>query len=284
MSSCFVRGIFLASLFISSGAHAELVIGKPVSVSQEIPTWNANVAEILSQKPVPAAGYTECRETTEIPGAFLCVSATQIEMNKALVRASAYIEGLSSGGGKGQIVRFSDSSYVFGLRSIGGHDLRLQDLLRFQKALTEACKQSHNDDDVCMDEYERQIFGKLILPMAKKNPNFVVITYALRSSMGYRKVVTHEILHAQYFNDPTFREVCDRFWSDDLTEGDRLAVKSTLGGFYDATDELLMKNEFQAYILMADAESAQLAGYLSKFREPLIEKLKSQGRAPVQVR
>ncbi len=278
------RSVFICILLVGAMAQAELVISEPVSVSTGVPAWNDEVEKILPEKANDPTGYTECRETTEIKGAYLCVSGTQTDMNRALVRASSYIEGLGSDGGKGRVLKFSDPNYSFGLRMVGGHDLRGPDLLRYYQAVVNACTQSGGNNDICFDDYEKQIFEKLILPKAKAQPNFVVITYAIRSSMSYQQVVTHEILHAQYFNDSVFRQVCDTFWNDNLTDGDRSAVKATLSAYYDQSDELLMKNEFQAYILMAGAESSQLASLVSKFRGPLVAKLAAQNRAPVQVR
>ena len=64
---------------------------------------------------------------------------------------------------------------------------------------------------------------------------------------------------------------------------DDVAIRAVLGQHYDASDELLMKNEFQAYILMAGAESSELAGFVSKYRNPLSKRLVDNGVVPIQV-
>src|SRR5690606_35840263 len=109
--------------------------------------------------------------------------------------------------------------------------------------------------------FERDLFENFILPTAKKYENFVLITYATVSSMLWNAVVTHEIMHAQYFLDQEFREIADQFWTEKVSDADKTQVRNTLSQHYDASNEFLMINEFQAYILMADAEFNLLGAF-----------------------
>jgi hypothetical protein len=282
-----ISTLLAAVIFAGIIAQAKVSVGPLLKVESEVEVWNtkysAVVEEMQNKGTYPADGFTECRETAEIQGAYLCVSDTQLEMNMALARASAFIEGLGGPGTKGKVVRLDDPELQQYLRIVGGHDLRGQDLNTFLAAATKACNDSKQDPNVCFNPYEKEIFENFISPKTKINPNFVVITYAVRSSMSWQDVVTHEILHAQYFNQPEFRKICDNFWNTELTDEDRAAVKFNLGRYYDSSDELLMMNEFQAYMLMTRAESQLLVKFVGTFRAKLLEQLALANLKPVEV-
>lgn len=114
--------------------------------------------------------------------------------------------------------------------------------------------------------------------------NFVVISFAKQSRMHWTDVVTHEILHAQYFNVELFRQITDAFWAEEVSPEDKKLILSALDEIYDTSDELLMKNEFQAYILMTGAERNLLNEFVDKYRGPLMEKLKNAGIMPLQIK
>ncbi len=234
--------VFALTILTLSGANATVDVSASINVSTEVSSWaNAYSEKVKTMKAngtYPANGYTECRETNEIRSAYLCLSNTQVGMNSSLARASMFIEGLGDPKFKGVITRQDSPSYSLYRNLIGGHDLRGADLLRFHGALTSACQQN-SDPQVCPNLYEQDIFDNFIVPLASHSPDFVVISFASQSSMSWSEVVTHEIMHAQYFNDPRFRQVTDDFWANELSESERAAIKSRLGRNYDASDELL---------------------------------------------
>jgi hypothetical protein len=275
----------LVLAFFAQTAFALMSVGPPLKVETGVPAWDLEygqkVEKMTAAKSYPADGYTECRETEEIRSAYLCISNTQKGMNSSLGRASAFIEGV--GGPRGELVKQTDPTYVSYKTRIGGHDLRGADLLRFNDAVVEACAKSKDDPAYCYNAYEKDIFENFILPRAKKDPNFVVITFGHTSNMDWREVVTHEILHAQYFIDPKFRAIADQFWNDALEDEDRAEVRDALSAYYDPEDELLMRNEFQAYMLMAGAENNLLREFVSRYRKPLFVDLAKAGIKPVQV-
>ena len=280
------HALILAGLLFASSADALMHVDRPIKVESEIPMWNeeydAKVAKMKAANTYPADGYTECRETIEIKSAFLCLSNTQKGMNSSLGRASFYIEGLD--GKKNTVVLQDDAKYQRYKHMIGGHDLRGADLLRFNDAAEEFCRANGRQENFCPNSYEKDIFENFIVPYAKRDPSFVVITFASQSSMGWRDVVTHEIMHAQYFNDPKYRKICDDFWAKEVSAEEQKAIKQVLARYYDATDELLMKNEFQAYMLMAGASRSQLSRFVPKYRDKLMKQLEQAGVRPIQIK
>jgi len=280
-------GLVLILITLSGAlASAKISVEAPLTVTTGVPSWESSfkktVASLKQANTYPADGYTECRETVEIPNAFLCLYNTQRGMNSALARSSFYIEG--TGGQKGVIPKQNDRSLESMKSKIGGHDLKGVDLLRFDHASTAACSAGGKDVNVCNNSYEEDVFINLIRPETQKSSKFVLITFASQSNMDWREVVTHEILHAQYFNDARFQEIADRFWDKDMTEPERESVRNALERYYDKSDELLMKNEFQAYMLMAGAEYNQLASFVPKYRARLLKYLSDAGIAPIQVK
>ena len=279
--------LLLSVLGLSCSASAKIEVLPPIKAASEIQTWlqdySAQTNKMLETDSYPAEGYTQCRETVEIPDAFLCQSSTREEMNSALLRASFFIEGLSDPSNKGPIKRQDDSDYGYYKDIIGGHDLRGEDLLRFHKKSQEECAAGKNDAKVCADAFEKDMFETFIVPEATKRKNFVVITFASRDGSGWRDVVTHEIMHAQYFTQPLYKEAVDAFWETDVSPQDKASVIASLSQYYDGSDELLMKNEFQAYMLMSGAESSLLGNLVMKYRPALMKKLEAKGVKPIQV-
>ncbi len=235
--------LVLMAFFGGVQAHGSLKVEAQIRVETDIPLWNqeyeVKVAQMKSTNSYPADGYTECRETLEIKGAYLCLSNTQKGMNSALARASGFIEGTF--GNKGEVVEQTDATYQSYKDLIGGHDLRGADLLRFYQAATNLCSGNGGKQEFCFNSYEKDMFENFVIPYAQNSRDFVVITFANQSGMDWREVVTHEIMHAQYFNDSTYRQICDDFWETQVSEEDKETVRSRLSEYYDANDELLMK-------------------------------------------
>ncbi len=237
---------------------------------------------MMKEGEYPESGLTECKEVVEVQRAFLCLSFTQSEMNKALTRASIYVEGLM-GIEADTVVPLSNYVYLRLQNMVGGHDLKVSRLIQFYEDVQEACFESSGDPDICLNPNEEEIFNKLILPLAKEDKEAVVITFAIRSSMSYQMVVSHEIMHAQYFLQDEYQKVIDEFWENDVSDEDKSEIASILSRVYNVEDELLLKNEFQAYILMAGAEASYLKRFLSKYRDLIFTKMRKVEVEPIQV-
>lgn len=286
---------FLLAVVLSAHtlpARAETAVRFPVRATDGIAAWNEKVkfGIRIRERAYPATGYRECAEVAELPGAYLCANRNRAEMAAGLARASAYIEGMGkelSGGDvipKGQILSLRDPALASYSAGVMGYDLKGPDLVSFWAALEKACAVSNQSPDVCASAAEKEIFKGLILPRVNKAPGFVVITYALDGGFAtYRMVVSHEILHAQYFLRPAYERTVNEFWDAIPTE-EKEAIRLGLSDYYDQSDDFLMKNEFQAFVLMKGAEQSLLAMYLVNYRDRLNAALRAGGEFPIQVR
>ncbi|MCB0369117.1 MAG: hypothetical protein KDD45_06595, partial [Bdellovibrionales bacterium] len=137
--------------------------------------------------------------------------------------------------------------------------------------------------NICLNSAEKELFEKLILPKSKENKKIVIIAYALYGRMDPIKIISHEVMHAQYFTSLIYKSIVDSFWQTEVSKEDKLKIKKILGRYYDSSNELLVKNEFQAYILMSGAESGLLSAFLDEYRKPLTEALIKAHAPPIQL-
>jgi hypothetical protein len=270
-------------LILSTLAEARTELVEKIWATRELPAWNTALTkiseELLNKGEYPTTGLTRCAETQELPGAFLCASMKKTEMNQSLARASTYVEGLY-GEKKGTVVTHGNFSFLTALYRAGGHDLRSEDLKKFYQEVEVLC---FTDKTFCLSEQEREFFKEVVSPLFRQKKDFVILAYAIQSEVTYQQVVTHEIMHAQYFLQPAYREICDKFWEESVSEEDKATIKSLLSKTYNVEDPLLLRNEFQAYLLMGGGEHLLLGKMVPKYRDNLIEKLNKIGLAPIQI-
>jgi hypothetical protein len=162
-----------------------------------------------------------------------------------------------------------------------GHDIPSTNLVNFYKSVLQLCQQSNGNSDVCPSPSEKEFFEKFVGPVASQHPIFVVITTTFARSVTYVEIVSHEIMHGQYFLLAPYRATVDTFWKG-MAEQDKQRVRQLLSG-YDTTNDFVMRNEFQAYLLMAGGENEQLGSMIPKFRAPLTQALNQAGTPPIQV-
>ncbi|MBX9769168.1 MAG: hypothetical protein K2X47_17970 [Bdellovibrionales bacterium] len=280
--------ITVAFVLSANSALAEVKIISPLTVEKDVPAWNAAYTEkmmdMIAQEKVPKTGYMECAPTRELPNAFLCLSYKQKDMNLTFNRITGFVEGFE-GLPKGEVVPHSDPTLQGTYTSIGGHDLQKSAIMEFLRKAQGNCKSSGRGAEMCLNAHEKEIFTKLILPhfYQKKNENLVVITYSLNTQSSYRDVVSHEILHAQFFLSSDFQDITTRFWKEEVSETDKAQIRRLLSLYYNDKDEFLMLNEFQAYILMAGAEENLLAMFVDKYRPKLLRDLATKKLRPIQV-
>jgi hypothetical protein len=262
-------------------AQAEVIDFADLHPPGDIPAWKQELKRRRWASPNPKF-YVECREVSVLMGAEVCLFADRKQMSAALLRASASVEGLAQYE-KGSIPNHNDKALERLSFMAAGHDLLGADLRDFYGRVNAACESSNRDPNVCLNAEETELFDRLILPRVERGEPLVVIGFDNSSSMSYLQSVSHELLHAQYFLDATFRETVDQFWNQTLTDRDRADVRAMLSHVYDASNEFLMRNEFQAYILMPGAEVNQLGSLVRRFREPLQKALAEKGVAPIRI-
>lgn len=287
--------LFISTCF-STSAVADLIQVTPVQAQGALSSWNAAILQraqaLQAAGKYSTSGYRECSETQELRGAFFCVDDNMPNMARGLARASIFIEGAPAEVTgthqipKGNLVTQSASETAAYGRRCQGYDLKGDDLLNFYNAVQKACRASKNNPDVCLNQEEKEFFEQFILPQLRRNPQFVLITYALRNtSESGLATASHEIMHAQYFLDPVYRQITDLFWSNELSENERAQIRMSLGKYYDSSDDFLMKNEFQAYVLQYRSSTPALyANLAAQYRPRLAARLKAKGVSPLEVR
>jgi hypothetical protein len=153
-----------------------------------------------------------------------------------------------------------------------GHDYRAADLARFF-ALA--------DRDGIALHPEEETLRRLLTQEGLLVPGAVgaVITIPPESVVppidetARATILHHELSHGLYFTDPAYAAYSRNFWETVLTEAQRAGFRRFLGSEgYDTTDEDLMLNETQAYLIhtpdpryfrpelagLTDAEAARL--------------------------
>lgn len=66
-------------------------------------------------------------------------------------------------------------------------------------------------------------------------------------------ILHHELSHGAFFTVPAYADYTRAFWQTALTEAERAAIRKFLADAgYDSSDETLMLNEMQAYLMFTD--------------------------------
>lgn len=241
----------------------------PVLVASELVAWS----DWLGEHP-----GVECRWVAELEHVLLCGSGDVGAINAALTRASIFVEMRPR-----VVVERSDPLYATALSQIAGHDLMkrhpegLPDLVQFYAAVDRACTANRN---TCPDASE-QAMRELLEGAWAAHRDLVVVTFARHGPIADDETVSHEILHAQYFTDPKFREVITDYWWL-LPEEDRATVRRVLASTYSTKNHELMQNEMQAYALMSGGERTRFRALVSH-REALLRRLGERGIRPIAV-
>ena len=130
-----------------------------------------------------------------------------------------------------------------------GHDYPAEALVRFF-ALADAQHIQLDPQEERLRALLRQlgwsgpnaVGGLISLPAVGSAPN---VTMAARTS-----ILRHELSHGEFFSDPDYAAYVHNFWLTALTEAERANVRKFLASEdYDVTDEVLMYNEMQAYLM-----------------------------------
>lgn len=246
-------------------------------LTESLDEWLASIERKAKATDPAGLGYTECASVEELPGAHVCGSSTTLAMNDALMRASLFAEG-NFGAKRGSVVSREDPAYRQGIAYAAGHDLRAEHLVAFWEAAKHACEEK--GEEYCVTPGERKLFEGYVLPRTVAGRPFVLIAF---SADRAREVFSHEILHAQYFLMPTFAATADTFWAERVSAEDKAQVRQELAPVYDVTDELLVRNEFAAYVLDAWT-SDPLASIAPTYRVALRDQLTNAGAPPLEMR
>ena len=265
-----------------------LRVGDPLSTDNEsFANWSTEFGSRYESLPESdRANQSECREFSRIPGTILCLTGTMADVGNYQGRASLFAEGagLDANGrnvGKGQLVERDSITYATYSQRIGGTDIRSGDLQNYYRAVGSHCQCPCQDGTgcstgkFCLSATEQEMYDRVIAPADERGKPYVVIM----APYEYGIIVEHEVLHAQYFNDPAYREAVDDFWANKLSEAEKTAITNELGEEYDQNDSYLIRNEFQAYALKSEGSSHE--SITARFKARFLAHLSERGVSPV---
>lgn len=145
--------------------------------------------------------------------------------------------------------RLVSDQEVAHLHAWNAHDYAAPDLARFF-SLAQGTSFPLNDSEV--ELRDRLVAAGILVPTDQgwEPGTGALVGISLESPPALRSALfVHEGYHGLYFTSPTFREGVRTAWQG-LSEGAREAFRTYLArSRYDPSDEGLMVNEFQAYVL-----------------------------------
>jgi len=165
-----------------------------------------------------------------------------------LKRLAFYVE---KAGHRGQLLTDEAMASEHGWNA---HDYAAPDLARFY---SEAVRQSFDLNPSELELRQKLVDVGTLVPQADGTfaPGAgALVGVSAASPPALRRVLfVHEAFHGLYYTNPGFRAGVKTAW-DGMSEGARQAFRSFLRlSAYDSTDEALMINEFQAYVLQRPA-------------------------------
>lgn len=263
--------LFLVCCISTVQAKILFLANQPVNVSTGIKPWSqhikSNAVRELIQLRNDKNGYTECRPTKALSNVILCGSYLQRDMNQFLLRAAMFSEGGIGRHQKGELVPITDKYIAAHLDVIGGHDIESKDLLAFYQQVKQHCS---THEEYCLTDNEASFHAAVITPLENRHAPFVIISFSVQSAARPEEVVSHEYIHAKYFLDSDYHAQITAYWNQVLNTQQRAEIRHKLQEIgYNAANEDLMRNEFQAYILMDYAEDSLLSSLTPHYRKQL---------------
>ena len=266
------RHTMVIALTLIGLLNSHIASGSPipdVRLASEAAKWLKSYGKSKSE-------FTDCRSVFEISRTLVCLFKTQEEMNQVLGRVTAFSEG-SLGIGTKYALPSKGDPYTDGILSgFRGHNVSRESAIRFLSAAP-TCMQ---ETTKCIEIKE----GKFLTEGFLANEQVDYLIAVGGDEADARDILAHEILHAQYFASKEYQAVVKEFWEREMREAEKSEIKSFLAQAYDSTDEALMQNEFQAYILMSGAEKDFLGPAVATYRSKLLRLLMKKGISPLQVK
>lgn len=228
---------------------------EPATRTSPSSVTEAGLAQILTGRQSVTVFY----RLTENPRILVIDFPDLEEQGRMMNRIAALIE--KSGAPRDRIL--SDAELAAYIQTAGGssatfyfaHDYAAPSLARFY-SMAQAEGESLN-------QQEKDLLGRLLdvgllraaaAGYVADDPELALISIvqpqaaidpALRETM-----LRHEVSHGEFFTNAAYRDHCERFWRERLSEDERAMFRDFLAGSdYDPANETLMINETQAYLM-----------------------------------
>lgn len=259
--------IYIAFLLFSTIVHAssnyinvimlkqEQTISKLLALQKTMPM--SKTPKKLSAKPHATCFTANINDflpanTINLKPIYGCVFSDRITMNAALLRAGLYVHTKTGIASDEQL--FSSKL----MNAVGGHDFNGEELFRYNNQVVVPNK--------ILAKYKRlknieaEFDQKIIKPIINQNKeNFIF--FSIINTKKYKANLTHELLHAQYYNVPQIREVLLQVWNQVPPHDQQIIIKSLQDGGYDMNQQELLLREFYSYFLQYNSKN-----YLSSIK------------------
>ncbi len=213
---------------------------KELSAKPQATCFKANIneffpANITSHKPI-----------------YGCIFSDRITMNTSLLRAGLYIHT--------KIGMASDEKLFSSnlMNAVGGHDFNGEELFKYSKeaVISNKTLPKYKRLKNIETEFDKTIIKPILL---QNKENFIF--FSIINTKKYKENLTHELLHAQYYNVPQIRQVLLQVWNQVPYNDQQIIVKSLQDGGYDMSQQELLLREFYSYFLQYNSKN-----YLSSIK------------------
>jgi len=209
-----------------------------------------------------------------------CIFSDQVTMNSALLRAGLFVHTPLG------IVTDEKLFNSKLMTSVGGHDFDGAELLKYNQTavIPSGSAAEYKTSKAIERQFKSEILDKII---AQHNNNFIL--FAVINTKKFQANLSHELLHAQYYNVPEIAPILLKVWQTEVKAEDQKIIKDCLqNGGYDMQQQELQLREFYSYFLQYNA-TAYLKGIkvlapmapLAKVYAPLI--IKALNRDSIQI-
>lgn len=167
-------------------------------------------------------------------------------MNASLLRAGLYVHTKMGMASDEQL--FSSNL----MSAVGGHDFNGEELSNYDKQAI-----IHNDtlpEHKRFKEIEKEFDLQVIKPIIEKNKdNFIF--FAIINTKKYKENLSHELLHAQYYNVPQIKPLLLQVWNKLPPSDQQIIINALRDGGYDMDQQELLLREFYSYFLQYNAKN-----------------------------
>lgn len=198
---------------------------------------------------------------------FGCIFSDQVTMNAALLRAGMFVH--TKMGMPNDKALFNSKL----MTTVGGHDFDGKELFNYKQHIT--APENTLPKYTLMKRIEQEFDNKIITPIISQyKDNFIF--FAIINTKKFRENLSHELLHAQYYNTPEIQIALLKVWKKSSSADQKIILNAFQKGGYDIEQQELLLREFYSYFLQYNAKN-----YLSSIKvlanlAPLADKYKQE--------
>lgn len=173
-----------------------------------------------------------------------CVFSDQVAMNAALLRAGLYVHTDAGMASDAQL--FSSKL----MTTVGGHDFAGAELNKYSK--TAVIPADSVEEHKIYKEIEKEFNAQVIQPIIDRHNNDFIF-FAVINTPKFKENLSHELLHAQYYNSPQIAKILEHVWQNVAKKDQDNIISCLRNGGYDMQQHALLLREFYSYFMQYNA-------------------------------